>query len=212
MSNPYDILGVAPDATSDEIRAAYRKASREAHPDREGGSTTAMTAINTAYDVLKDPARRKRFDETGDTNKVESLEVQAESMVMAILSELMGQELPSLNLIDLAKKSLRNGLKSIDQGLRALDAEEVKTKKIKDRHRVRKEGSKDLFQLLVDTKLASIREARQTAAERKILVEAALALLADYEFLPQEEDAEGEAPRYSRIRAYSFPFKGSFDD
>jgi molecular chaperone DnaJ len=63
----YDILGVAPDADVTEIREAYRRLAREHHPDRVASSGSAalghsMPAINEAYRVLNDPARRAVYD------------------------------------------------------------------------------------------------------------------------------------------------------
>lgn len=59
----YERLGVASNATHDEIRAAYRHLARRHHPDARGQSTSAtMAAINEAWSVLSDPARRARYD------------------------------------------------------------------------------------------------------------------------------------------------------
>lgn len=65
----YATLGVTPDASAANIKAAFRKKASEAHPDREGGSTEAMKAINEAWAVLGDPERRARYDQTGDTRE-----------------------------------------------------------------------------------------------------------------------------------------------
>ena len=63
----YDVLGVAPSATAEQIREAYRRLAREHHPDRTATSGSAvgavsMPAINEAYRVLNDPARRAVYD------------------------------------------------------------------------------------------------------------------------------------------------------
>jgi molecular chaperone DnaJ len=59
----YDVLGVAPDASASTIRAAYRRAAREHHPDRAGEQSSArMAAINAAWQVLGDPTRRAEYD------------------------------------------------------------------------------------------------------------------------------------------------------
>ena len=69
MSGPthYDVLGVAPSANVDQIREAYRRLAREHHPDRTAtngrtGGDVSMPAINEAYRVLNDPARRAVYD------------------------------------------------------------------------------------------------------------------------------------------------------
>lgn len=58
----YDLLGVAPTATPDEIRAAYRHAARALHPDA-GGDAAAFRRLTTAYHILGDPAGRAGYDE-----------------------------------------------------------------------------------------------------------------------------------------------------
>ncbi|MBP6893181.1 MAG: DnaJ domain-containing protein [Pseudacidovorax sp.] len=62
--NHYDTLGVAPDATADEIRKAYRRLARKYHPDvsKEADAQTRMREINEAHEVLGDPARRAEYD------------------------------------------------------------------------------------------------------------------------------------------------------
>jgi DnaJ-class molecular chaperone len=65
MDNPYTILGVKPNATADEIKAAYRSLAKRHHPDLNPGKPEAadrFKAIASAYDFLADPERRGRFD------------------------------------------------------------------------------------------------------------------------------------------------------
>jgi molecular chaperone DnaJ len=67
MANPYDILGVAKNASADEIKKAYRKLAREHHPD-QGGDETRFKEIQGAYDVLSDPEKRQAYDTFGSAN------------------------------------------------------------------------------------------------------------------------------------------------
>jgi len=59
--DPYAVLGVARDADQAAIHAAYRDGVRRTHPDA-GGSATAFEAVQEAYDLLRDPARRRAWD------------------------------------------------------------------------------------------------------------------------------------------------------
>lgn len=63
--NLYDVLGVDKNASQEDIKKAYRDKAKENHTDR-GGDNDKMVAINKAWNVLQDPARRKRYDETGE--------------------------------------------------------------------------------------------------------------------------------------------------
>lgn len=63
----YSIMGVARDATQDEIKRAYRKLARKYHPDvsKEADSEARFKEVGEAYEVLKDPEKRAAYDQLG---------------------------------------------------------------------------------------------------------------------------------------------------
>jgi curved DNA-binding protein len=63
----YDVLGVARDATPDELQRAYRKLARTHHPDvdRSPGADARFAEVAEAYEVLSDPDTRRRYDAFG---------------------------------------------------------------------------------------------------------------------------------------------------
>ena len=63
--DPYEALGVKPDASADEIKKAYRKLAKKYHPDTTGGDKAKedrFKEVSTAYDILGDPDKRAKFD------------------------------------------------------------------------------------------------------------------------------------------------------
>ncbi len=65
MQDPYKTLGVAKNATQDEIKKAYRKLARELHPDVNPGDTKIeerFKKVSAAYHLLGDAERRKKYD------------------------------------------------------------------------------------------------------------------------------------------------------
>jgi len=64
----YEVLGVARDATAEDIRKAYRKLARQLHPDvnQEEGAEERFKQVTHAYEVLSDPEQRQRYDRGGD--------------------------------------------------------------------------------------------------------------------------------------------------
>lgn len=61
LKNYYEILGVSPDASLQEIKIAYRTLAKKLHPDM-GGSVEQVAALNEAADVLTHPAKRAEYD------------------------------------------------------------------------------------------------------------------------------------------------------
>jgi curved DNA-binding protein len=63
----YAVLGVARDASKDDVQKAYRKLARKYHPDvnKETGAEGKFKEIAEAYEVLKDPEKRSRYDRYG---------------------------------------------------------------------------------------------------------------------------------------------------
>lgn len=63
----YQILGVAKDASQDDIKRAYRKLARKYHPDvsKETDAEARFKEVGEAYEVLKDPEKRAAYDQLG---------------------------------------------------------------------------------------------------------------------------------------------------
>lgn len=58
----YEVLGVPPTATQDQIKKQYRKLSLEFHPDRPNGNAAKFKDINEAYENLFDDKKRRQYD------------------------------------------------------------------------------------------------------------------------------------------------------
>ncbi|KAJ9630420.1 hypothetical protein H2203_000940 [Taxawa tesnikishii (nom. ined.)] len=72
--NPYEVLSIEKDATTDQIKSAYRKAALKWHPDKaksEDKNTAHIKfqEVAFAYAILSDEQRRKRYDTTGRTEE-----------------------------------------------------------------------------------------------------------------------------------------------
>jgi DnaJ-class molecular chaperone len=76
----YAILGVSRDASSDEIKKAYRRLAKELHPDRNPDDQAAeerFKDVSNAYAILSDPEKRKLYDQFGEVGLREGFDPDA---------------------------------------------------------------------------------------------------------------------------------------
>jgi len=68
MKDYYEILGVARDASSEDIKRAFHKLAHKHHPHK-GGDEKKFKEINEAYQILSDKEKREQYDKFGDTSE-----------------------------------------------------------------------------------------------------------------------------------------------
>ncbi len=72
MRDPYSVLGVKRNADADEIKAAWRTKAKSVHPDHnldDPSATGRFAEVGQAYDLLKDPDKRRRYDKAADMHQ-----------------------------------------------------------------------------------------------------------------------------------------------
>lgn len=87
----YDIIGVPPTATQDEIKHAYRKKAMQLHPDRnqdDPNATEKFQQLSEAYEILKDPAKRERYDKFGSGEEVPQTPEDIE--LFEVMTQILG--------------------------------------------------------------------------------------------------------------------------
>jgi curved DNA-binding protein CbpA len=96
MENLYSTLGVAPNATDDEIKKVYRSLAMRFHPDRNDapGAEVRFKSITKAYEILSDPVKREEYNQRVNHRII--LDAEAESFELwRALFNLNGVQLPA---------------------------------------------------------------------------------------------------------------------
>ncbi|MEN6302280.1 MAG: DnaJ domain-containing protein [Armatimonadia bacterium] len=127
----YQILGIAPDATPEDIKAAYREKAKRWHPDL-GGNEAAFQKLQKAYVVLSDPDERAYYDRTGraDRAKADAIEEQARGFFANILVAVLDNpHAGRMNVLQEGVNQARAERRKINNTIAELEA---KTKRIDD--------------------------------------------------------------------------------
>ena len=96
MDNLYATLGVAPNATDDEIKKVYRSLAMRFHPDRNDapGAEVRFKSITKAYEILSDPAKREEYNQSVNHRIIIDAEEEAFALWRSLFS-LNGVSLPA---------------------------------------------------------------------------------------------------------------------
>ena len=185
--SPYEILGVNPDASMSDIKSAYRSLSKDYHPDRNKDDPEAsrkLQDVQEAYAILKDPERRKRYDETGSASDAHrTTEAEIEQTIIHLFSSVLngGEDVISVNFPVVMTQMLKTSRRQIKANIKNLKERLFKTVMV--RKRVKKKGDgKNVILEYLDGQVDSLEfqvKAQENALDISLEVEKRLK---DYEF------------------------------
>lgn len=188
MRNLYSLLGLQRDATAAEIKKAYRKAAKAAHPDA-GGTAEAMAELAEVFAVLSDPERRAHYDATGTWAPVQPVNPDAE--IYGLIAKMIGQAMR--DALDAGKsfenRDLRKFLLLRALGAQVENAETLETiatmkaegEKLLGKFRRTSEGE-NIMDGLIKSNLEDIKRAEAPHLVQRQQIERVIELLEDYEF------------------------------
>ena len=190
MPDLYAALGVARDADTAAIRAAYRKAAKRAHPDG-GGSPEKFLAVNRAMEVLTDAKRRKAYDETGsiDDKPADNEESELMGFVSALLDAVLqnldqqGVPFETADLIQRMKQAASQRETALYQNRQAMKDGISRQRKLLKRFKLKsKKDVPNRMETLISGRIAYLEG--QTAHTQRQLdtIKKAVSFLDEYKF------------------------------
>lgn len=151
----YNKLDVSVKASSSDIKKAYRKKAKAAHPDH-GGSEEEFNSLNRAYSILVNPDSRKKYDATGD----EALQQpdNEQSKIMGIIAgalentiakfETKGKDPLESDLVSEMKILIKDSISNYEKQIAACNILISKTKRLVGKFKV-KNGNNFIEQMLL---------------------------------------------------------------
>jgi curved DNA-binding protein CbpA len=192
--DPYETLGIARDADEQAIKVAYRKVVKAAHPD-SGGDTEAFGRLQACYDLLKDPVRRKVYDNTGyDPQLADPRDLQGILKLETLVNDFIldEREPGSFDPVAAMRRKLSDDI--VKSRFHILELERHRARVRQHLDRLGRRPAADILGSMLRTRSQSIAEAIRSAEAQIEATEQAYTLLEGYsyelEFLEEVKAAE----------------------
>lgn len=186
--DPYAELGLPRDADAADVKSAFRRRARETHPDT-GGEAEDFNKVQRAHLILIDPQKRKRFDETGESDDEQPAnpDVEAYQLIAMMLEGMaMGDgELVEADLLNHMRECMGSDIAKTKTIISKLKRGQDRTLKVQKRF-TRNGPGENLIERMLDFQFSNfaerIRGFEKAITDRQRVIE----LLAEYKFRRDE--------------------------
>jgi len=211
----YADLGIERSATAKDVRAAYRKASKRAHPDA-GGSPEQFHRIRTALLVLTDDARRQKYDTTGEYDEgtpvdnalaelIETASYALDQTLRRIVNA--GRDLKTVDLIAEMRATLKGMRSELDKQLATFETTRDKYRILAGRFSVAKPDEEpNRLEQIIAGKISQIEHMISASQHQKERLAAAEEMLATYRY--RQDAAAPTDPQSMMIRMMQQAYRG----
>jgi curved DNA-binding protein CbpA len=192
--DPYETLGLARDADEQAIKAAWRKAAKTVHPD-QGGDVEGFGRLQACYDLLKDPVRRKVYDNTGyDPQLADPRDLKGILMLETLVNEFILDEREPGSFDPLAAMRRKLSDDIVKSRFHILELERHRARVRQHIDRLGRRPAADVLGSMLRTRSQSIADAIRSAEAQIEAIEQAYTMLEGYsyelELLPEVKAAE----------------------
>lgn len=199
MIDPYEVLGVDRNADEKAVRAAYRRLAKNAHPD-SGGDSEAFSRLQASYDLLKDPVRRKVYDDTGyDPELADANDLKGLMLLEPLVNEMIldGREPGSFDPVAAMRRKLSDDILKSRFHILELERHRARVRKHMDRLARKKveSGSSDVLGSMLRARSESIAEAIRNAEAQIDAIEQAYKMLETYSYEMDSDQASDDTEK-----------------
>lgn len=179
--NPYEELGVAKNATTEEIKQRYRTLAQFHHPDK-GGDEEVFKRIKLAYEILSDFIRRKEYDKTGNISESRGTRSDALERIAQMLFNIVPNFNPEHdNLIAIMTNEVIGVKAGVMQNIDSCNNHLQKLNRVIERLSIKTEDENIILQFL--EKHVELRKQENLEFKRRLEVcDVIIEILKDYEY------------------------------
>jgi hypothetical protein len=174
----YDIIGVDKHASQEDIKKAFRNKSKETHSDK-GGDDKQQAEVNKAWMILRDPAKREKYDQTGNEED-QSFENKFNSFVTnVIMTAIQTLDVDHDNLIDAAIFTMKTGIDNLEKALKENEKEVLKFERVQKR--VKSRGNQTII-LVVGGQIQALKNNNGNIKNEIDFITQCLAVMEEYSY------------------------------
>lgn len=201
--NPYEVLGVSPNASREEIKKAYHQQAHKTHPDT-GGSEDAFAKVKRAADILLNPKLRTQFDKDGVAD-----EEMADNDMAVAMQRVAEFFMQSIDAIIAANTNIDNfdlingGMAFFDEKIAKSKSYITKSQRLVKQYeavlrRLRTKRKDDVISAMLKKQIGQLKINENLNAKDVHISELAKDILKDYEFVNEPSWSNAFNPFLSR--------------
>lgn len=190
MIDPYVMLGITREADEQEVKSAYRRLAKNAHPD-SGGDAEQFSRLQTSYELLKDPVRRRVYDDTGyDPQLADAKDLKGLLMLETLVNEFIldEREPGSFDPVAAMRRKLSDDI--LKSRFHILELERHRARVRKHLDRLGKRPEADVLGAMLRSRSQSIADAIKQAEVQIEAIEQAYTMLEGYHYELELQMAE----------------------
>lgn len=182
MIDPYATLDIARDADEQTVKTAYRKAAKGMHPD-SGGDADQFARLQACYDLLRDPVRRKVYDDTGfDPQLADPRDLKGLMLLEPLVNDVILDEREPGSFDPLAAMRRKLSDDIVKSRFHILELERHRNRVRQHIDRLGRKAGTDFLGSMLRARSQSIGEAIRNAESQIGAIEQAYAMLEGYSY------------------------------